>query len=118
MAMQHYVHGETLEEYGERFKDFAHLERTDDGILLCRLHWKGETPVWSYQAQNAYGELWTAIGHDKKNEIIILTRRAVAGHPAQLRQSGRRLHGRQAPDRAMRERCRTDRRSESKTRSM
>ena len=29
--------------------------------------------MWSYQAQNAYGELWTAIGHDKKNEVIILT---------------------------------------------
>ena len=73
MALQPYVHVETLEQYSERFKDFAHLERTDDGILLCRLHWRGETPVWSYQAQNAYGELWTALGHDKKNEIIILT---------------------------------------------
>lgn len=73
MALQPYVHVETLEEYAERFKDFAHLERTDDGILLCRLHWRGAAPVWSYQAQNAYGELWTALGHDKKNEIVILT---------------------------------------------
>jgi len=39
MAMQPYVHVETLEEYSERFKDFAYLERADDGILLCRLHW-------------------------------------------------------------------------------
>ena len=30
MAMQPYVHVETLEEYSERFKDFAHLERTGD----------------------------------------------------------------------------------------
>jgi enoyl-CoA hydratase/carnithine racemase len=73
MAMQPYVHVETLEEYSERFKDFAHLERTEDGILLCRLHWKGEACVWSYQTQMSYGELWTAIGHDKQNEIIILT---------------------------------------------
>ncbi|MCD8240633.1 MAG: enoyl-CoA hydratase/isomerase family protein, partial [Oscillospiraceae bacterium] len=28
---------------------------------------------WSYQTQHAYGELWTAIGHDKKNEVMILT---------------------------------------------
>ena len=29
MAMQDYVHVETLEEYSERFKDYAHLERTE-----------------------------------------------------------------------------------------
>lgn len=73
MAMQPYVHVETFEEYKERFKDFAYMERTEDGILFCRLHWKGEACVWSYQTQNAYGELWTAIGHDKKNELMILT---------------------------------------------
>ena len=73
MALQPYVHVETLEEYAERFKDFAHLERNEEGILFCRLHWKGEACVWSYQTQNAYGELWTAIGHDKANEIVILT---------------------------------------------
>ena len=73
MALQEYVHVETLEEYSERFKDYAHLERTDDGILLCRLGWKGEACVWSYQTQRSLGELWTAIGHDKKNEVIILT---------------------------------------------
>jgi enoyl-CoA hydratase/carnithine racemase len=73
MALQPYVHVETLEEYSQRFKDFAHFERTEDGILLVRLHWKGGPVVWSYQTQNAYGELWTAIGHDKKNEVMILT---------------------------------------------
>lgn len=73
MALQPYIHVETLEEYSERFKDFAHMERTEDGILLVRLHWKGGPVIWSYQTQNAYGELWTAIGHDKKNEIMILT---------------------------------------------
>ncbi|MFC1868638.1 enoyl-CoA hydratase/isomerase family protein [Thermodesulfobacteriota bacterium] len=73
MALQPYVNVETLEEYSERFKDYAHMERTEDGILLVRLHWKGGPVVWSYQTQNAYGELWTAIGHDKKNEVMILT---------------------------------------------
>ena len=73
MSIQPYVHVETLEEYSERFKDFAHLERTEDGILLCRLTWKGGPVMWSYQTQHAYGELWTAIGHDKKNEVMILT---------------------------------------------
>ena len=73
MAIQPYVHVETLDEYKERFKDYAYMERTDDGILLVRLHWKGGPVMWSYQTQNAYGELWTAIGHDTKNEVMILT---------------------------------------------
>lgn len=73
MALQPYVNVETFREYSERFKDYAHMERTEDGILLVRLHWKGGPVVWSYQTQNAYGELWTAIGHDKNNEVMILT---------------------------------------------
>lgn len=73
MSLQPYVRMETFEEYKERFKDFAHMERTDDGILFVRLHWKGGPVVWSYQSQNAYSRLWTAIGQDKQNEILILT---------------------------------------------
>ncbi|NTV88827.1 MAG: enoyl-CoA hydratase/isomerase family protein [Clostridiales bacterium] len=73
MALQPYIHVETFEEYKERFKDFAYMERTENGIILVRLHWKGGPVVWSYQTQHCYGELWTAIGHDKKNEVMILT---------------------------------------------
>ncbi len=73
MSIQPWVHVETLEEYSERFKDYAVLERTPDGILTCRLTWKGGPVMWSYQTQDAYGQLWTAIGHDKKNEVLILT---------------------------------------------
>ncbi len=73
MSIQPWVHIETLEEYAERFKDFAELTRTEDGILLCRLKWKDGPVMWSYQTQRCYGELWTAIGHDKKNEVMILT---------------------------------------------
>jgi enoyl-CoA hydratase/carnithine racemase len=73
MAIQPYIHVETFEEYKERFKDFAYMERTEDGIILVRLHWKGGPVLWSYQTQHCYGELWTAIGHDKKNEVMILT---------------------------------------------
>ena len=83
MAMQPYVHVETLEEYSERFKDFAHLERTEDGILLCRLGWKGEACVWSYQTQMSYGELWTAIGHDKERDRHPDLRGPLLDHPAE-----------------------------------
>jgi len=73
MALQPWIHVETFEEYSERFKDFAYMTRSEDGIIFVRLHWKGGPAVWSYQAQNAYGELWSAIGHDKKNELMIFT---------------------------------------------
>lgn len=73
MSIQPYVHVETFEEYKERFKDFAYMERTEDGILFVKLHWKGGPVMWSYQTQNAYSHLWTAIGHDVTNEILILT---------------------------------------------
>jgi len=73
MSIQPYVRYETFEEYKERFKDFAHLERTEDGILLCRLMWKEGPVMWSYQSQNAYARLWSAIGQDPKNEVMILT---------------------------------------------
>lgn len=72
MALQPYVHVETFEEYSERFKDFVAFKR-ENGIIEVKLHWKGGPAVWSYQAQHAYGELWTAIGHDKENEVMILT---------------------------------------------
>lgn len=73
MALQPWVQVETLEEYSERFRDFAYMTRSDDGILFVRLHWKGGPVVWSYQTQNAYGHLWSAVGHDRKNEVMILT---------------------------------------------
>ena len=72
MSTQPWVHVETLAEYSERFRDFAALRR-EDGIIEVKLHWKGGPVMWSYQTQHAYGELWTAIGHDKENECMILT---------------------------------------------
>lgn len=73
MALQPWLHVESFEEYSERFKDFAKMTRSEDGILFLSLGWKDGPVVWSYQTQHAYGELWTAIGHDIKNELIILT---------------------------------------------
>lgn len=72
MSIQPWVHVETFEEYSERFKDYAKMRR-EDGILEVVLHWRGESPMWSYQTQHALSHLWTAIGHDKENEVMILT---------------------------------------------
>ena len=43
---------------------------------------------WSYQVHHALSELWTALGHDKKNEIIILTCRGPYGVGEQYRVGG------------------------------
>lgn len=63
----------TLEELQERFKEYFKLERDEDGILLITMHYDGGDPIWSYEMHEACAELFTAIGHDKKNEVIILT---------------------------------------------
>ena len=62
----------TLEEYKERFKEFFLMER-EDGILVVTMHYDGGAPVWSYEMHHACAELFTQIGHDKENEIIIFT---------------------------------------------
>ena len=63
----------TMEELQERFKEFFLLERDEDGILLVTMHYDGGDPIWSYEMHEACAELFTAIGHDKNNEVIILT---------------------------------------------
>lgn len=72
MSIQPWVHVETLEEYSERFKDFAEFYR-EDGILQVTISWQGGPSMWSYQTQHALSQLWTAIGHDQENEVLILT---------------------------------------------
>lgn len=72
MAKNKYVHVETLDEYRERFKDFFAFKR-EDGILEVKMHTLGGPVQWSYQFHHALAELWTAIGHDRQNEAMILT---------------------------------------------
>jgi enoyl-CoA hydratase/carnithine racemase len=73
MAEQDYVHMPTLEEYSERFKNFFKFKRSEDGILEVRMHTFDGPVHWSYQMHHAISELWTAIGHDTKNEVLIFT---------------------------------------------
>lgn len=72
MAINKYAHVETLEQYSERFKDFFKFHR-EDGILQVTMHTNGGPVYWSYQMHHAMAEVWTAIGHDKENECLILT---------------------------------------------
>ena len=72
MAISDYYPVPTLEEYSERFKEFFKFRR-ENGILEVRMHTKDGPVKWSYQFHHALAELWTVIGHDKKNEVLILT---------------------------------------------
>jgi enoyl-CoA hydratase/carnithine racemase len=73
MAEQDYIHMPTLEEYSERFKNFFTFKRSEDGILEVKMHTFGGHVHWSYQMHHAISELWTAVGHDTKNELLIFT---------------------------------------------
>jgi hypothetical protein len=73
VAEQDFIHMPTLEEYSERFKKFFKFKRSDDGILEVRMHTFDGPVRWSYQMHHAISELWTAIGHDTKNEVLIFT---------------------------------------------
>jgi enoyl-CoA hydratase/carnithine racemase len=73
MAEQDYIHMPTLEEYAERFKNFFKFKRSDDGILEVTMHTFGGHVHWSYQMHHALSELWTVVGHDTKNELLIFT---------------------------------------------
>ena len=72
MAVNEYYPVPTLEEYSERFKDFFKFKR-EGGILEVRMHTNDGPVRWSYQFHHALAELWTVIGHDKDNEVLILT---------------------------------------------
>ena len=72
MPINEYVHMPTLEEYAERFKDFFHFKR-DNGIIEVRMHTNDGPVHWSYQMHHALSELWTTIGHDTHNEVLIFT---------------------------------------------
>lgn len=72
MARNHWYQPLTLEEYSERFAEFFKFKR-ENGILEVRMHTNDGPVQWSYPMHHALAELWTVIGHDKKNEVLILT---------------------------------------------
>ncbi|GAC07429.1 enoyl-CoA hydratase/isomerase family protein [Paraglaciecola chathamensis] len=72
MAINQYYQVPKLEEYSEKFKDFFKFKR-ENGILEVKMHTKNGPVKWSYQFHHALAELWTVIGHDKENEVLILT---------------------------------------------
>lgn len=62
----------TFDDYRDDYPHW-HLERTDDGILLCRFHKDGGEADWSYDIHHETAALWGKIGADHETKVIILT---------------------------------------------
>jgi enoyl-CoA hydratase/carnithine racemase len=60
-----------LSEYQEKYRH-ARLERTN-GILEVTLHSDGDTLVWGDSPHTELGHLFTDIGADPENRVVILT---------------------------------------------
>ncbi|MDR1294472.1 MAG: enoyl-CoA hydratase/isomerase family protein [Bifidobacteriaceae bacterium] len=73
MSLQQFAATPDFDEYSEKFKDFFHLERRDDGVLLARAHTVGGPIQLSVQNHRALGQMLKAIGADPKNEVLILS---------------------------------------------
>jgi enoyl-CoA hydratase/carnithine racemase len=61
-----------FEEYSEKYKDLFFMTRRD-GIIEVRMHTNGEPLQFDWPVQAAYGHVWSDIGRDPDNEVMILT---------------------------------------------
>jgi enoyl-CoA hydratase/carnithine racemase len=73
MSLQEFVPTPKFDEYSEAFKDFFHMERRDDGVLLVQAHTVGGPIQLSVQNHRALGQMLKVVGADTDNEILILT---------------------------------------------
>jgi enoyl-CoA hydratase/carnithine racemase len=67
-----YVSTPKLNDYKKQFAEHLIMERKN-GILQVRMHTNGGPFKWCFQAHQALEEAWSVIGHDRENELLILT---------------------------------------------
>ncbi len=67
-----FVAEEAYESYRERFSEHFKMTRRE-GILEVRMHHENQTPKWSMELHQALGQMFHAVGADRKNEVLILT---------------------------------------------
>ena len=72
VTRRNWVHVPTFEEYSQTFAENFKFKR-EDGIIEVKMHQDDGPVVWSYQYHNSLAELWTVLGHDKENEVLIFT---------------------------------------------
>ena len=68
-----YVGWPTFDEMKEMFKEHFIMERREDGVVLVRMHTKGESQLWSMELHDAIGKMWRLLGTDRETEVIIFT---------------------------------------------
>jgi len=73
MPQTSFVPTPVFEEYRELFKEHAILARDDKGVIEVRFHTLGEDAAWSMELHRSLGQLFSTIGADPKNEVMILT---------------------------------------------
>src|SRR5512147_837645 len=61
-----------FEEYRDRYPDFA-LEKTDDGILLVRMHRDGGPAVWDSRTHHDIANLFNDVAGDRDVLVVIYT---------------------------------------------
>jgi enoyl-CoA hydratase/carnithine racemase len=61
-----------FEEYRDRYPDYA-LERTDDGILLMRMHRDGGPAVWDERMHHDTTNLFNDVAGDRDVRVVIYT---------------------------------------------
>ena len=59
-------------EYRDRYPDYA-LEKTDDGILLMRMHRDGGPAVWDERTHHATADLFNDVAGDRDVRVVIYT---------------------------------------------
>jgi enoyl-CoA hydratase/carnithine racemase len=61
-----------LENYKNAF-DHVAFERSDDGVLVMRLHTAGSDLKWGLDAHEDIAAAWDAVARDAENRVVILT---------------------------------------------
>ena len=89
----------TFEEYRDRYPDFA-LEKSDDGILLLRMHRDGGPAVWDERTHHDIANVFNDVAGDRDVRVVIYTgtgesstragARRASGPSSRARPSGRR----------------------------
>jgi enoyl-CoA hydratase/carnithine racemase len=60
------------EEYAPKFKEFFHLDRTENGVLTAKWHTEDEPLLWSIPIHRAIWQLFMYVGQDPLTEVFIL----------------------------------------------
>jgi enoyl-CoA hydratase/carnithine racemase len=62
----------TFAEYRDRYPDFA-LEKTDDGILVLRMHRDGGPAVWDQRTHHDIANVFNDVAGDRDVRVVIYT---------------------------------------------